>query len=512
MYIGGQKDLQALDQYTIETLGLPGTILMENAGSAVVETLLKHYEDVEAKIVVLAGAGNNGGDGFVIARKLYDRGLNVELCLLVDEEKLKGDALTHFTIYRNRELPYFHLTTENFEKLREKLKCATIIVDAMLGTGAKGMLREPYRSVIQLVNESTAFVLSVDIPSGVQADDGRVEEFAVKADQTVTFVMPKKGFFLQDGPKYIGDWKVVDISVPPSSVKKLKLELPHLITDSDVFAQLPKRPSNGHKGTFGHGLVIGGSKSYVGAPIYSAKAAFHSGIGLVSLAIPESNYEIAAVQLPEALFLPLKAEDGHFTPTALHQVDLSKYKAIAFGPGISRFVGGEEFVQGLFKQLDRQTIIFDADGLYFLRNQMHLVKDYKGSVIITPHPGEMAAMLDTTVKEVETNRLEIAQQFAGKYHVYVLLKGHRTIIVTPEGKTWINPLGHDALSKGGSGDVLTGVILSLLCQGATPEQALVCATFLHAMAAESKAEELSHYGVTPNTVIEEIPKILNKML
>ncbi|MGG0655778.1 NAD(P)H-hydrate dehydratase [Rummeliibacillus pycnus] len=511
MYIGGKKDLNALDQYTIETLGLPGTVLMENAGNAVVEALLKDYEDVEAKILVLAGAGNNGGDGFVIARKLCDRGFNVELCLLVDESKIKGDALTHFTIYRKRQLPFFQLTETNFYKLQEKMNCATIIVDAMLGTGTQGSIREPYRSVIQMVNQSTAFVLSVDIPSGLQADDGHVEEFAIKADQTVTFVMPKIGFYLQDGPNYIGDLKVVDISVPTEYVKQLNLTLPKLITYSDVFAQMPKRPANGHKGTFGHGLVIGGSKPYVGAPIYSAKSAFHTGIGLVTLAIPECNYPMSAVQLPEALFLPLNHQNGHITQTALFEHDFSKFNAISFGPGISRFEDGDKLVQALFNQLKGQPIIIDADGLYFLRNQMQLVKDYQGPVIITPHPGEMATLLNTTIKEVEEHRLEIAKQFAEKYNVYVLLKGHRSIVATPNGNTWINPFGHDALGKGGSGDVLTGVILSLLCQGANIEKALVCATFLHARAAELQAKELSHYGVTPNTIIEGIPQILNKM-
>lgn len=512
MYIGGQKDLQTLDQYTIESFGLPGTVLMENAGSEVVDTLLNHFEDVDARILVLAGAGNNGGDGFVIARKLYDRGMNVELCLLVDEDKVKGDARIHFTIYRNRELPFFQLTDDNIEELQTKIDFSTIIVDAMLGTGARGLLREPYRTVTQMVNQSTSFVLSVDIPSGVQADDGHVEEMAVKADQTVTFVMPKKGFFLQEGPNYIGAWKVVDISVPTSIVEKLNMKLPRSITISDVFAQIPKRPLNGHKGTFGHGLVIGGARQYVGAPLYTAKAAFQTGIGLVSLAVPDCNYEIYAMQLPEALFLPLKSENGHFVQTSLDHIDLSKYKAIAFGPGISRFSEGEALVQALFQQLNGQPVIVDADGLFYLKNQMHLVNEYEGSVIITPHPGEMARLLGTTVREVEKNRIELAQQFASKFNVYVLLKGHRSIIVNPNGRTWVNPIGHDALGKGGSGDVLTGVILSLLCQGANPEEALVCATYLHAKAAEEKAQELSHYGVTPNAVIEGIPEILSRIL
>ena len=242
----------------------------------------------------------------------------------------------------------------------------------MLGTGATGLLREPYRTVIQMVNNSTAFVLSVDIPSGLQADDGYVEEFAVKADQTITFVIPKKGFFLQEGPKYIGKWEAVNISIPTSLVQQLNLVLPRLITTGDVFAQLPKRPMNGHKGTFGHGLVIGGSKPYVGAPIYSAKAAFHTGIGLVSLAVPENNYPLTAVQIPEALFLPLEDHEGHFTRNSFSQVDFSKYKAIAFGPGVSRFDGGEQLVKDLFKRLSSQPIIIDADGLFFSKRPIGL--------------------------------------------------------------------------------------------------------------------------------------------
>lgn len=511
MYIGGKKDLNALDQYTMESLGLPGTVLMENAGTGVVTTLLQHYEDVEGKILVLAGSGNNGGDGFVIARKLSDHGLNVELCLLVSESKIQGDAFVHLNVYRKRQLPFFQLTEQNVNELQQKINHATIIVDAMLGTGFHGTLREPYRKVIQMVNQSTAFVLSVDIPSGLQADNGYVDEIAIKADQTVTFVMPKKGFFLQKGPNYIGNWNVVNISVPTSLVKSLKLSLPKLISNADVFAQLPKRPVDGHKGTFGHGLVIGGSKSYVGAPIFSAKAAFRTGLGLITLAIPECNYALTAVQAPEALFIGLDDQNGHISSNAIKEINLTKYKAIAFGPGIGRFDEAEAIVQVLFKQLNGQPLIIDADGLYFLRNQMQLVRDYEGPVIITPHPGEMATLLDVTVKEVESDRLEIAKRFAEKYNAFVLLKGHRSIVATPEGITWMNPYGHDALGKGGSGDVLTGVILSLLCQGANPEQALVCSTYLHARSAELQAKDFSHYGVTPNAIIEGIPKILNKL-
>ena len=511
MYIGGRQDLAALDQFTIEQVGLPGAVLMENAGSAIVSAVLSTYHDLDARILVLAGNGNNGGDGFVAARKLCDHGYNVELCLLPKEETLKGDALTHFLVYKNRGLPYLTMATMDKDKLQSKINCATIIIDAMIGSGMQGIIKDPFRSVIEMVNESTAYVLAVDIPSGLEADTGLVTEMAIKADRTITFVMPKKGFFLQDGPMYIGEWEIADISVPYQLAEKSTQSLPRLITNGDVYAQLPKRPSNSHKGTFGHGIVIGGSSSYVGAPIYSAKAAFHSGIGLVTLAVPEENYTISASQLPEALYIKLSNKEDHISPASLSDISFSTYKAIAIGPGLSRFKHGGKILEILFSKCHDQPIIIDADGLFYLKDYLHLVKEYKGPVIITPHPGEMAALLECSVEEIESNRLEVAKQFAKEHGVYVLLKGHRSIVEVPDGNTWVNPHGHDALARGGSGDVLTGLILSFICQHASPEQALVCATFLHARAAEVKAEKLSHYSVTPNAIIEGIPEILNDM-
>lgn len=511
MYIGGQKDLQQLDQYTIEQLGLPGIVLMENAGNAVVQELVKNFPDINTRIVVLAGAGNNGGDGYVIARRLHDLGyINTLLCLTVECERLKGDAKLHFDVYVRREMPLLDLQNSSMEELNKQLLHAHVIVDALLGTGVNGTVREPFSDIISYVNKYGKYVVAVDIPSGLSADTGVVEGVAIKANQTISFALPKKGFFLNDGPRYIGHWQVVDISVSPSIVERLKLQLPKLITEEDVKQAIPQRPSNGHKGTFGHGLVIGGSRSYVGAPVYTARAAFQSGIGLVTLAVPESVYKIVAVQNPESLFLPLEEEGGHMTSTAFANIDWTIYKTIAIGPGMSRFESGEVLLRNLFIAASTQPIVVDADALYFLRNQMEIVKNYKGSVIVTPHPGEMATLLHTTVKEVEANRLQVAQQFAQEFNVYVLLKGHRSIIATPTGELWVNPRGNDSLGKGGSGDVLTGLILSLLAQGTAPEQALIAASFLHAKAGEEQGKLLSNYGVTPNDVIEGIRVLLKK--
>ncbi|MCM3669730.1 NAD(P)H-hydrate dehydratase [Mesobacillus maritimus] len=511
MIVAGQKEMQQLDRYTMEILGLPGVVLMENAGARVVEEIIaSHSQNSDNNVVILAGGGNNGGDGFVVARKLVDLGWSPKLWLLTDLEKITGDAKCHLDVYLKRGLPLF--TLKEMDVLPTHLEQADIIVDAMLGTGVKGAVREPMKTVIHMVNNrrNQASVLSVDIPTGVNSDDGRVVDEAIKATKTITFVCPKRGFFLQEGPNYVGEWKAVDISVPPSIAQTLHFKLPQVITESLITECIPSRPRNGHKGTFGHALVIGGSQAYVGAPVFTAKAVLHSGAGLVTLAIPESLYHIAANLFPEALFIPLSETDGHFSVRAIHELNpkLPTFRSVAVGPGMSRFQEGEGWIKELFTALTNQPIVIDADGLYLLRNQLELLQQHQGPVILTPHPGEMATLVCKSVQEVEGNRLEIAQEFAVKYGVLLLLKGHRSVVATPDGELYINPLGHDALGKGGSGDVLTGLITSFLAQGALPKDALLAASYLHAKSGEEQAEILSHFGVMPEDIITGVKQLL----
>ncbi len=512
MFAAGQKDMQQMDKYTIEEIGLPGVVLMENAGAKVVDEIIDSSPCQNPKMIVLAGGGNNGGDGFVVARRLFDLGWEPLLCLLVNPDRIKGDAKINYDVYINRGLPIFYLNADNMQDLKDRLQQADIIVDAILGTGVNGPVREPFAQVISLVNEieGEKLIISVDIPSGVSSDTGKVEGEAIKATKTITFVFPKKGFFLNDGPMHVGEWKVVDISVPPSIAKELCLDLPKVITEKLVQASIPKRPQNGHKGTFGHVLILGGSRNFVGAPIFSAKAALHSGAGLITLGIPETIYPIAAAQNPESLFLPLSETDGHFDPKAIDELKLKldQFDSIAIGPGMSRFFGGEKWIKSLIISLDNQPVVVDADALYLLRNNLELVRQYKGPVIFTPHPGEMARLINKSVKELEADRIEIAKNFAREYDVFLLLKGHRSIIADPDGNVYINPSGNDALGKGGSGDVLTGLIASFLAQGAAPINALVSASYIHARAGEEKAITLSRYGVTPFDIIDGVRSLL----
>lgn len=512
MYAAGQKEMQQMDQYTTEKIGLPGVVLMENAGSKVASEILEDSSFEKPRVLVLAGGGNNGGDGFVIARRLFDAGVETKLYLLVAPEWLKGDAKVHFDVYLNRGLPIFYFQENSLEGLKTELKQADIIVDAILGTGVNGPVREPFSGVISLVNEHAVrkLIISVDIPSGVSSDSGKVYGVAVKAAKTITFVFPKKGFFLNDGPMYIGEWKTVDISVPPSIAADLGFQLPFVINKELAYASVPERPKHGHKGTFGHALIMGGSRNYVGAPIFSAKSALQSGAGLVTLAVPESIYPIAAAQNPESLFLPLSDRNGHFDRKAIDQLStrLDQFDSVAVGPGMGRFAGGEGVVAGLLSSLSSQSIVIDADALYLLRENLNLVRTYRGHVIFTPHPGEMARLVNKSVQEVEEDRLGLAANFAKEYNVFLLLKGHRSVIATPDGDVYINPFGHDALGKGGSGDVLTGLIASFLAQGAPPVDALVAASYLHARAGEEKAKTLSHYGVTPSDIVEGVKELL----
>ncbi|PID21094.1 bifunctional ADP-dependent NAD(P)H-hydrate dehydratase/NAD(P)H-hydrate epimerase [Sporosarcina sp. P3] len=511
MFAAGREDMRQMDQYTIETLGLPGTVLMENAGAKVADELLRRASDMhDAKFLVVAGGGNNGGDGFVIARRLLDEGKHCTLCLAVDPVYIQGDAKVHFDVYRNRKLPIVYVNEETRPELQRLLIEADYIVDALLGTGATGEIREPIRSVIELVNQSGKYVVAVDVPSGVNSDTGEVADLAVCANQTITFVVPKKGFFLQQGPQYIGNWKAVNISVPLSIVDELSLTLPCVITQSVASAAVPKRPKHGHKGTFGHVLVLGGSKSYVGAPIFTAKAALHSGAGLVTLGVPQGMYPMAATQLPEALFWPMEETDGHFGNLFHDGETFHSFDVVAVGPGLSRFEGGESWMRSLWESLSGQPVVVDADGLFLSRNMLDIICRYEGPVVCTPHPGEMAMLLNTTVQEVETNRLEIAKQFAEEHQLYLLLKGHRSIIATPDGEVYMNPVGSDALGKGGSGDVLTGLIASFLAQGATPKEAMIAAAYVHAEAGENQAEVYSNYGVVAPDIIEGCKVLLKE--
>ncbi|MDQ0340101.1 NAD(P)H-hydrate epimerase [Caldalkalibacillus uzonensis] len=520
MYVLGQDDMRKMDRYTIEQLGLPGAVLMENAGARVADEVSRLFTKNGGKqtrgiIVVLAGHGNNGGDGFVIARRLADMGLEVKLCLLAAPDKIRGDAQIHYQVYRKRKLPFWSVRDHALEDLFGLLQQAPVIVDALLGTGVKGEVRSPYKEVIAWINRHREgkTIVAVDLPSGLCAETGKVQGECVRATNTITFVCPKKGFFLQDGPQYIGEWKAVDISVPLSLVQTLKLNVPSLITDSVVQQAIPSRATHGHKGSFGHVLVVGGSPPYIGAPFFAAQAAMRSGAGLVTLAMPDVIYPQLAAQSPTTIFLPLPTENGYLSIEAVKMLieKLQTYDVLVVGPGLGRWPDGGHWLIQLLKQADMPVVV-DADGLSLLKPHVHELAERDHPLILTPHQGEMARLLGTSVREVESDRLGVATRYAREHGVYVVLKGHRTVLATPEGKIWINPLGHDALAKGGSGDILSGMIASFVAQGAAPEQAAIAAVYIHALSGERCAVEKSRYSVLPTDILEALGQAISSVI
>lgn len=521
MYIVGREHMQQMDKHVIEQIGLPGVVLMENVGAQVIETIIKINDSQPKPVLVLAGGGNNGGDGFVIARRLNEMGWPTELCLLVPEQKIEGDAKVHYQAYMNQGFSIWktsgHMVNliHQLDALQEKLESASIIVDAILGTGFKGELREPLSHVIRLVNQcrTDKRVVAVDIPSGVCSDTGKVDEVAIRADMTVTFACPKIGFYMQQGPSYIGQLIIAPISVSPTLVEKLGLNCPELITEKVAKEALPVRDQTGHKGDFGHVLVIGGSEQYIGAPLFAGRAAFESGAGLVTLAAPESIHAQISAQYSQVMFIPLEAQRGYFAiSSAQYLCDVAeRFSIVAVGPGLGRWQGGGEWLRTLMQEPLPRPIIIDADALYYLSNDLQLLKQQQQPVILTPHPGEMAQLAGVTVEQVETDRLGVARHFAQKWGVFLLLKGHHTIITTPQGQQWINSTGNDALSKGGSGDVLTGLIASFYAQREDPLQAMIAASYMLGRTAEYVAQKMTAYQATPWKLINHMGVIFKEL-
>ena len=510
MWIATKRQMNEFDRFVIDELGLPGTVLMENAGEAVVRAIVKRFDDRQTAITIVASNGNNGGDGFVIARKLLSIGFHPTVLFFGTWERLTGDAAVHAEAFR--VFGGHVIERPAFDRMCDVIDSSDVIVDALLGTGYTGPLREPFPSIIARINTSRAYVYAVDLPSGVEASTGRVVTDAVRADETITFIAPKCGFFLEDGPRFIGKWTVDRIGVPFSVDATVIKRAPYLFTEREAIDRLPKRPADGHKGTFGHVLTLGGSHSYVGAPLFSAKMAMHSGAGLVTLATPTSIYEKVAASLPEVLFLPLPEREGHMTEEAIPLIEsvIDGADVLAVGPGFGLFEEGSAIIRQLLDVTSGQPIVFDADALTLLVDLLDALRAYRGDVIVTPHPGEMARLLQTDVPTIESDRLGAAYTLATTYRIHVVLKGHRTIVTSPSGDQSIIPYGTDALGKGGSGDVLTGLIASFLAQGISTQDALRIAVVLHARSGERASETLSSYGVTPLSLIDAIPRLLRQ--
>lgn len=503
-------EMSALDRQAIEEYRIPAAALMERAGAAVAEAVagLMGNEVEDARVHVLCGSGNNGGDGFVAARALANRGARVRMILTAPAERLRGDARAFYTAAVKMGIPAVTVAEEDLRKLALALKTADVIVDAILGTGVRGALRPLIAGVVSAVNESGRPVVAVDIPSGVQADSGKVDTTAVKATLTVSFGLPKVGHLLYPGRAYVGELRVVDIGFP----KPLLDGASRRIWTTSVWArnQIAPRPAQGHKGTFGRVIVIAGSRGMAGAAALAMMGALRSGAGLVTWAGPAGILPTVQGLVPEATAVALPEQDGRLAASGVDEALalLSENHAVALGPGLG---GGDQVAEFVSEFLRRAPVpvVVDADALNALARTA-AAEPWSASAarVMTPHPKEASRLLRTETADVVGDPLVAAARLADTWKCVALLKGAPTIVCGQSGNVYINGSGDVALATGGTGDVLTGVIASFLAQGYEPELAAAVGAFVHGRAGELVADQKGRHGTIASDVARKVGQAL----
>ena len=512
MKVATAEQMQELDRKAIETYRIPGIVLMENAGRGATEVISNTFPDLQKmKIAIVAGKGNNGGDGFVIARYLLNRRISVKVYLLADSKGLRGDAETNFQIFQRMKGEVISVpSSKDYQKVKKELEKFDLLIDAIFGTGLDAEVRGYYREVIDHLNTLQKPIVAIDIPSGLDANTGKPFGTAVRASLTITFGLPKIGHVISPGLDYVGKLKLVDIGLPKKLVEEERIQT-YLLENDEIRGWLstPRRPDT-HKGDYGHLLVIAGSVGKTGAAAMACEAALRIGAGLVTLAIPKSLNAIMEVKLTEVMTEPLPETPKQTLSLRAFSSILrlcENKKAVIIGPGIGTFKETQSLILKLIKTLNL-PIILDADGLTALATQPKTLPTTNRSLILTPHPGEMAKLIRSTPKDVQEDRISISRNFAQSHHVHLVLKGHRSLIATPKGEVFINPTGNPGMASGVTGDVLTGMIGGLICQGFDILPSLQMAVYLHGLAGDEMAQELGEKSLIARDIIEKIPALL----
>ena len=503
-------EMREIDRTAIEEYGIPGVVLMENAGMAVVRRLELLAERLaERKFCILAGKGNNGGDGYVIARHLANQGAKVKVFLLGEKAAARGDARINLDIIEKMALDVLEIGSErDWDKARVAMSFADYIVDALLGTGVRGEVSGDMARMIALVNAAGKPVVAVDIPSGVDADAGRICGTAVQAAHTVTFALPKPGLFIYPGAACTGELTVADIGIPAAVVAAQHIK--QNITMADyVRAILPGRSPDAHKGTAGRTLVIAGSRGLSGAAAMAAEGALRAGAGLVTLAAPAGMQDLLATKLTEVMTKPLAdTADGSICQDAVRDMVAlaAGCDVLAIGPGLGRCEATAAAVRETIMAVECPLVI-DADALYALSGHTGMLNECAALPVLTPHPGEMARLTGQPVELVNSDRINIARQAAGEWGSIVVLKGARTVVAFPDGEVYINPTGNAGMATGGTGDALTGIIAGLIAQGMSSHDAAVAGVYIHGLAGDIAAQA-GMIGMTATDLLKAVPAAL----
>jgi ADP-dependent NAD(P)H-hydrate dehydratase / NAD(P)H-hydrate epimerase len=500
-------EMRALDARAITEIGISGARLMENAGTGAARLIAREFAPIRnARVVVLCGKGNNGGDGFVVARRLRAKGARVQVFLVGRRRDVTGDAAEMLSRWRGR---IAEITDDGgLASLGRELSRAHVVVDALLGTGLTGAAREGMAHVIDAVNASGRPVVSLDLPSGLGSDHGALLGPTVKARLTATFGGYKRSLLLHPGAFHAGLVRVIDIGIPPAEVGRGVATF--LVEDSDVRRLFPPRAVDAHKGTFGHLLVIGGSVGKSGAGALAGRAALRSGVGLCTIATPRSQQPIIAGLGMEHMTEPLAETAGQTLALKAKEriVELiTRADAVALGPGISLDPETQELVRALVLEVERPMVV-DADGLSALAGHLDLLDRAAGPRALTPHPGEMARMLGVDVATVQSDRLQTVRAFCTRHRVALALKGAGTVVGAPDGRVLINPTGNPGMASGGSGDVLTGMVGAFLARGFDAVTALEAGCFLHGLAGDLACADRGAEGLIAGDIVEAIPRAM----
>ena len=504
MKIATAQQMRNIDRRAIREFGLSGTVLMENAATAVMAEMDKFFGGLAgSRIGILCGKGNNGGDGLALARRLRVRGVQVRVALLAPLSAVRGEAKVNLSIIQKMDVELKANASTN--AISEVVAWADILVDALLGVGLSTPLKGTHAFAVELMNASGKPVVSVDVPTGVNADTGEVMGSAVRADLTVTMALPKRGLALYPGAEYTGTLRVADLGIPAEVIEKEKIAA-GLLDRSSVMGIIDRGGPDAHKGAFGHALIVAGSPGKAGAAVMAAQGALRAGAGLVSVATPNELAPVIQAQVCEAMCVP-SAESLEGTLGIGAEEELLKaagaMTACAIGPGLSTHYETSQAVRNLIQRLTIPMVI-DADGLNALAGHLELLKRLKAPVVMTPHPGEMGRLLGISSDDVQKDRIGIASAFARKYNVTLALKGAATVVATPDGRVFINGNGNPGMATGGTGDVLTGMIGGLLAQGYSATQAACLGVYLHGFAGDLAASEKGEISMTAGDLIGKI--------
>lgn len=501
------EQMRRIDKSASEFGAIPSIVLMENAAFACVRLIL-NIENVKT-VAVFCGKGNNGGDGFAIARHLFMRGIDTEVYLVCGSDFSK-DALINYEIISRMGIKIKEVNDTDLLDLY--IKNADVVVDAIFGTGVSGEISGIAAEVIDIINHNASTVVSVDIPSGINADTGEVCGVGIKADKTVTFAAYKKGLLLFPGADFAGEITVADISIPEYIIKEQNINI-NIIDKQLIKTLIPKREKNSHKGDYGKILIVAGSVGMTGAAALAAEASLKSGAGLVTAAVCSEINDILEVKLTEPMTLPIASIDGHLDKSCLYELTkiINNYDVCLFGPGLGRSVDITEILAGILK-VSEIPVIIDADGLYALSQNPKMLDECNCSLILTPHEAEMARLCGCTTDYVRENRLEVSHTYATQNGVTLILKGHHTIVTSVCGEQYINNSGNSGMACGGSGDVLSGMVATFSARCSDECDAAVLSVYLHGLSGDIASQKLGEDTLTPTDILENMGNAFLKTL